>query len=218
MTIYSRQTPPNGYYIYAYIRSKESLTAKIGTPYYIGKGFGIRAWSVHRIPVPKNKGCIVILEQFLTEIGALALERRYIRWYGRVDNNTGILRNMTDGGEGSSGSIQSKETIAKRVKKLLGRTQRRPFKNSQETIDKIRKQRIGTYQTDTTKEKIGSANRGILHGRYDHTTYCWENIESGERIRKTPREFIELYRVNHGNVSQVINGYRKTCGGWKIVI
>lgn len=33
------------YYVYAYIRSKDSDTAKAGTPYYIGKGKHKRAFS-----------------------------------------------------------------------------------------------------------------------------------------------------------------------------
>lgn len=96
--IYSRQSPPQDYYIYAYIRSQDSCMASKGTPYYIGKGSGNRAWVKHKITLPEDPGCIVILESNLTEIGAYALERRLIRWYGRIIDNDGILENISKGG------------------------------------------------------------------------------------------------------------------------
>ena len=47
------------YYVYAYLRNKDSATAKAGTPYYIGKGKGTRYKNGHRVPVPKDQTHIV---------------------------------------------------------------------------------------------------------------------------------------------------------------
>jgi len=101
----------NIYYVYSYLRQRDSVHGNAGTPYYIGKGLGKRAFSHHvGVHVPKDTKNIAFISESMTEADAFQAEMLLIHLYGRRDKGTGILLNHTDGGDGSKGHLQSDET------------------------------------------------------------------------------------------------------------
>jgi len=107
----------NIYYIYFYLRDDF-------TPYYVGKGKEKRAWAKHQsgIKLPKDRAKIIIVHDNLSELQSFILERYYIRWFGRKDTDTGILRNRTDGADGGSGykhTEEHKKYISAALKKYV---------------------------------------------------------------------------------------------------
>ena len=129
------------YYVYSYLREDNS-------PYYIGKGTKGRAYASanHRIKAPKEKERIHILKDNLTEEEAYDLEKLYIKMFGRVDLGTGILRNLSDGGEGPTGYKTTPEQRRKIALSRMG--EKHPLYGvspSEETREKQRQALKGKY-------------------------------------------------------------------------
>ncbi len=101
------------FYTYLWLRED-------GTPYYVGKGHGLRAFrsKAHAVRRPKDSTRIVILPRS-SEQEAFDTERELINNWGRLDLSTGCLRNRTDGGQGSSNvpvEVRLKRSIAAKTR------------------------------------------------------------------------------------------------------
>jgi hypothetical protein len=110
------------YYTYAYLRED-------GTPYYIGKGKGYRAYKKgNRVFSPPPKNRIILLKQNITEEEAFKHEKYMIAVFGRKDLGTGILHNKTNGGDGVSGAkLPKTEEHKKKISNSHIGKKRKPF-------------------------------------------------------------------------------------------
>jgi hypothetical protein len=94
------------FYVYAHYHSEDQI-------FYIGKGRGNRAWRDNsrtdfwKNIVNKYGYQVIIIANNLDESTAFELEKYLIKEYGRRDLGKGPLVNQTDGGDGTSGSINN---------------------------------------------------------------------------------------------------------------
>jgi hypothetical protein len=132
----------NRFYTYAYLRED-------GTPYYIGKGKDDRCFikgKKESVSPPKDKCRIIFLKQNLTEEEAFKHEIYMIAVFGRKDLGTGILRNLTDGGDGVSGYIPSESVreARRRNGKVIG-NQNAELKRGVCSLTKEQRVKNGNY-------------------------------------------------------------------------
>jgi hypothetical protein len=143
--LFSKVNPPDGFYVYAYLRED-------GTPYYVGKGKDKRAWvkGKDEVQPPVDKNNISIIAYSLEEQDALIMEAMLISSYGRKNNGTGILRNKTDGGETFLGAVRTDEWNDKIGASLRGK----PKSNKH-------KQRLSLSRKGNKYPKLSTAKKGI---------------------------------------------------------
>lgn len=118
------------FYTYLWLRED-------GTPYYVGKGKGKRAYRKGSPPIER-----VLIQEYPSEEDTFQAEKFLISYYGRKDMSTGILINHTDGGEGQSGVPE--ETRHKMAEAKRGK----------------RGNNTGHVHSEETRLKISKANMG----------------------------------------------------------
>lgn len=202
---------PRRFYVYAYLRSKDSDQGPKNSPYYIGKGCGKRAFEKYgrTVPAPVDNSYIAFVEEGLTEVEAFSLETYCIQTYGRIDMGNGILRNRTDGGEGSSGAVVSEETRRKLSDMRRGENhylwgqkgELSPLwgkKHSEETKRKMSETRTGKIFSEEARRNMKIAQ----------TRYLYELIDPDGEVYMTDNlsDFSKQYGLSNGQLNMVVNG------------
>ncbi len=208
-------------YVYRHIRNDKNL------PFYIGIGSDEKG----KYTRAKRKTCrsklwesivknttyeIEILEDGLSWEEALEKEMWWIKFYGRIDNGTGILVNHTDGGDGMVGWKASEEIKSKLSEVRKGRVFSSGWKQSEETKENLRKIRKGISPankgvplTEEQKKKLSESRLGSISEKRK-PVICIETNEifpSIEHAERDPR----FYR---GAVAKVLSGLRKSAKGF----
>lgn len=161
-------------YIYRHIRLDKN------EPFYIGIGSDSlgkfsRAKSKSRNSIWKNivskteYNIEIILDDLSWEEACLK-EKEFISIYGKIYDNSGILANITDGGDGTLGTKWSKERHILISKKMKGRIS--PMK--------------GKVCSKEHKQKVSLSKKGIPRPKY-----VIEALRNANIGRAIPREQIE---------------------------
>jgi hypothetical protein len=202
------------FYVYAYLRCKDSRTGPRLSPYYIGKGFGRRAFVGRKriAPIPTDKTYICFIQENLTEEEALALEQYCITLYGRVDLGTGVLRNLTNGGEGMTGFHMPVETrmqisASKKGKKLSD-------EHKQKISAQLSLWQKGRKLPDHHKKNIAKALEGSLAVGRHRYIYELTSPKGESYITASLCSFAKKYNLTASNLRKVIFGEREHHKGW----
>jgi len=209
---------PNRFYTYAYLREDK-------TPYYIGKGTGKRIYSTNRkVKPPKDKSKIIYLKKNLTEEEAFKHEIYMIAVLGRKDLGTGILRNLTDGGDGTSGAVISEETRKKIGDARKGKKSPNYGKNhSKEARQRMSESSKGKTASEETKQRMSEAQKGAKNPNYGKiaSEETKEKISKANKGKKNPNYGKIASEETRQKMSKAIKGrkwWNDGCGNCKMQV
>lgn len=171
----------NKYFVYVFLRADRY------TPYYVGKGTRKRDYDRHGRPCgrPDDKSRIVRVKEGLTEAEAFGLERTLIKFWGRKYNGTGILHNISEGGDGPSGIIQTEEQKKWRGKQIsIAYKKKTPDNWKREVIYRIE---CSTQRTPVVYEGVeyrskNEAARALMKKYGVSRNTCIRYIDAGRAL------------------------------------
>jgi hypothetical protein len=136
------------FYTYLWLRED-------GTPYYVGKGSGRRAYKIEKRHVPPKDRNNIVLQYWPDEETALAYEVYQIDFWGRKDLGAGCLRNFSDGGDNPpnhKGKPKPEGFSEKLRKANLGK------RHTEESKRKNREAHLGKTTSEETKSKMRNSH------------------------------------------------------------
>jgi hypothetical protein len=160
----------NEYYTYAYLREDK-------TPYYIGKGKKNRLFYKYgkNCKPPKDKSKIIKLKQNLTEEEAFKHEIYMIAVFGKKCDGTGILMNISDGGNAPPKMYgNASPTKRPEIREKIGAANKISLKG-RKVAEEVRQK-----QSNTWKEKLKNNPRPI--------SYYTENLKKMAERNRTDKE------------------------------
>lgn len=216
------------FYVYAHSKSSSGL---IDDVFYIGKGTTNRAKSKSNRNkfwnniVNKNEGKFYIyyLQKNLIEEDAYFFEKLYIEIFGkRIEN--GLLVNMTDGGEGTSGRKLSDETKRKISEAHKGKVRPEYVKEKLRIFFSSDKNpNIGRKASEQTKINISLSKKGKntydKHWNWKGNIYQYDKNMNLIAIYNSSRDAEEKTGIKQSSIRSCVNNSygRKTAGNfiWK---
>ena len=112
---------------------------------------------------------ILMLKQNLTEEEAFKHEMYMISVLGRKDNNTGILHNLTNGGEGVKGQVRDSQWREKQSKAQKGKKMSDEFRRKRSEYMMGNTNTLGRVASAREREKISKGLREF-----------WDKVAAGE--------------------------------------
>jgi hypothetical protein len=145
-----------------------------------------------------------VLHRDLDENTAFEYEKKLIEFYGRADTypEWGILRNLTDGGEGTSGIVMKEETKMKMSNSKTGDKNTMFGKSHRdETKKKISEKALGRKVSDDTKRKLSRQRKGENNNFYGKT-----HSEEAKRGMSEKKTGVTLSDETKKKISEKVKG------------